>query len=138
MPAARHGFFNIANDTERIYAYQSEGAGNATLSGTPLENYTYGTIMTHTIYAGAPRGDCKYSYKFTEALAGGAIPVVLADDWVFPFRPELINWSECVVIIPERDSNERMNDVHEGNVVMIFIHNMLKQVIKLLMGLLKD
>lgn len=36
----------------------------------------------------------------------GAIPVVYADDWVFPFRPELIPPQDYAVVIDEKDATE--------------------------------
>jgi hypothetical protein len=36
--------------------------------------------------------------------------VVLADNWVLPFRPELIDWpTQCAVIIPEDDVNRTID-----------------------------
>jgi hypothetical protein len=67
-----------------------------------LANLTYEEVLMNSLYYLTPRGDNKYSYKFSEALAAGAIPVVLSDDWMYPFRPELVDWNECAVILPEK------------------------------------
>ena len=32
---------------------------------------------------------------------------MLADDWVWPFRPELVDWKQCAVILPEKDAGEK-------------------------------
>lgn len=63
-------------------------------------NYT--TALRHTILALVPRGDNKFSYRFTEALSAGAIPVYHGDEFVFPYRPELIDWTKCAILFPER------------------------------------
>jgi len=65
-------------------------------------------MLTQSIFAAAPRGDCKYSYRFTEVLSAGAIPVYMGDNWVWPFRSELIPWEECAVILPERDVDKTL------------------------------
>lgn len=69
-------------------------------------NLTYEDVLSNSVFSLAARGDNKYSYKFSETLSAGAIPVVLADDWMYPFRPELVDWSECAVIMPEKDSGK--------------------------------
>lgn len=73
-----------------------------------IANVTYDDILKRSIYSGAPRGDNKYSYRFTEILASGGIPIAMADDWILPFRPELVDWSECIILIPERDYGLKM------------------------------
>ena len=73
---------------------------------------SYGAILSKSLFSAAPRGDNKYSYRFSEVLSAGAIPVVFADDWLWPFRPELIDWRQCAVIIPENSPHETMNVIH--------------------------
>ncbi|GKY94814.1 hypothetical protein MPSEU_000446600 [Mayamaea pseudoterrestris] len=70
-------------------------------------NMTYHDILVKSKFAAAPRGDNLFSFRFTEVLSAGAIPVVHSDGWVMPLRPELVNWSEsCAIIIPEAQMNE--------------------------------
>jgi Exostosin family len=63
---------------------------------------TYESLLRHSLFAAAPRGTNLFSYRFAEALALGAIPVVHSDGWVLPFTDRVVDWSECAVIIPER------------------------------------
>lgn len=56
-------------------------------------------MLKRAVFAAAQRGHNRFTYRFTEVLAAGAIPVVLSDGWVLPFRPELVNWTECAVMI---------------------------------------
>ena len=77
---------------------------NTEFKKSKLSKYTYQEVNSQSIFSLAPRGDNKFSYRFTEVLSAGAIPVVLADEWMWPFRPELIDWNECAVIMPEKDA----------------------------------
>jgi hypothetical protein len=74
-------------------------------------NLTYAEILHDTVFALAGRGDNKFSYRFHEVLSAGAIPVVHADDWMWPFRPELIDWNECAIIMPEKDAGNTTVDL---------------------------
>ena len=46
-----------------------------------------------------PRGDMPYAYRLLEALAFGAIPVVLSDEYVLPFS-EVVEWEAFSVHWP--------------------------------------
>ena len=98
---ARAGFADL-NDNQRMFGLQYF------LDDTSLANVSYEDILKRSIYSGAPRGDAKYSYRFTEVLASGGIPIVMADDWMLPFRPELVKWDECIILIPEKDIGLKM------------------------------
>jgi len=74
-----------------------------------IGNLSYSAILSKSLFSAAPRGDNKYSYRFSEVLSAGAIPVVFADDWLWPFRPELVDWSQCAVILRENSPHETMN-----------------------------
>jgi len=45
-------------------------------------------------------------------LSAGAIPVHHGDGHLLPFRPELIDWNKCAIILPEKDA---------GNVTLDYI-----------------
>ena len=52
----------------------------------------YVDIMQRSVFAFVPRGDCQFSYRLTEAMAFGCIPVVISDGWLLPFdRPALFD-----------------------------------------------
>jgi Exostosin family len=65
-----------------------------------------------SIFSAAPRGDNLFSYRFSEVMSCGSIPVVHADFWVYPFVPELIDWGSVAVIIPEALSNQTLDILH--------------------------
>ena len=81
-----------------------------------VKNPSYKRLMRTTKFALVPRGDNKFSYRFTEALAAGAIPVFHGDDYMFPFRPEVVDWNRCALILPEKDA---------GNATMEIINDYL-------------
>lgn len=60
-------------------------------------------IMVDSHFVGAPRGDCAFSYRFSEALSAGSIPVVYSDNWVLPYNDRVLDWTDCAVFIPESD-----------------------------------
>ena len=69
-------------------------------------NETYEALLYKTIFAGAPRGDNLFSYRFTEVMSSASIPVVHADNWVLPFHHKLVDWKKCVVTIEEARAKE--------------------------------
>lgn len=71
------------------------------LAGLPLLPETYAELMLRTTFALCPRGNGLYSYRLVEAMAAGALPVVLANDYVPPF-PDLLNISSFVLVVPEQ------------------------------------
>lgn len=58
-----------------------------------------------------PRGDNKFSYRFTEALSAGDIPVYHGDNFMLPLRPELVDWNKCGIILPEKDAGQKTVDL---------------------------
>jgi hypothetical protein len=85
--------------------------GDPRYQDTVLHNLSYAEILHDTVFALAPRGDNKFSYRFHEVLSAGTIPVVHADDWMWPFRPELVDWNECAIIMPEKDAGQTTIDI---------------------------
>jgi hypothetical protein len=62
-----------------------------------------------SLFSAAPRGDNLFSYRFTEVMSCGSIPVVYSDFWGYPFATELINWTSVAVIIPENSVNQTID-----------------------------
>jgi hypothetical protein len=54
-------------------------------------------------------GDNLFSYRFTEIISCGSIPVVYADNWLLPFGKDLINWTDAAVVIPEAETLDTVN-----------------------------
>lgn len=68
--------------------------------------YSYRSLLTNAKFSAAPRGDQLYSYRFTEILSAGAIPVVYSDGWVLPYTKELVDWRDYMVVIAENQVNQ--------------------------------
>lgn len=49
----------------------------------------YEELLDRSIFAFIPRGDAIFSYRLLEAMARGAIPIILSDGWVPPFDRSL-------------------------------------------------
>eukprot|EP00746_Dinoflagellata_sp_MGD_P132159 gnl/MRDRNA2_/MRDRNA2_65885_c0_seq1.p1 gnl/MRDRNA2_/MRDRNA2_65885_c0~~gnl/MRDRNA2_/MRDRNA2_65885_c0_seq1.p1 ORF type:complete len:407 (-),score=47.72 gnl/MRDRNA2_/MRDRNA2_65885_c0_seq1:71-1255(-) len=62
----------------------------------------FAQLMRESDFALIPRGDNLFSVRLTESLSFGAIPVILANNWVLPFE-SLIDWSEMSVVVNEAD-----------------------------------
>ncbi|KAG0579874.1 hypothetical protein KC19_4G130500 [Ceratodon purpureus] len=61
-------------------------------------NYTFNDLM-NTTFALVPAGVQPSSYRFIEVLSAGAIPVLIADNYVKPFDT-LILWYKCLLQFP--------------------------------------
>jgi hypothetical protein len=70
------------------------------------QNLIYTDLLKQSKFDAVKRGDNLYSYRFTEVLAAGAIPVLFANqDWVLPFRTDA-----CII---------RIDDVNISNTASI-------------------
>jgi hypothetical protein len=50
------------------------------------DQYSYEGVMSDSVYTLIVRGDAEFSYRFSEAVCSGAIPILIADGWVPPFE----------------------------------------------------
>jgi Exostosin family len=102
-PSPRHDIFGLHNGSAGILSMETS---------TFQQRYPNGdgnSLLTHALFAAAPRGHNLFSYRFAEVLSAGSIPVVHSDHWVLPFRTELVDWTDCAVIIPESDVNRTID-----------------------------
>jgi hypothetical protein len=60
----------------------------------------YADLMSRSVFAVIPRGDAMFSYRLTEALSFGCVPVILSDGWVLPLDRS-IDWHSISVQIPQ-------------------------------------
>ncbi|KAJ7521320.1 hypothetical protein O6H91_19G047900 [Diphasiastrum complanatum] len=64
-------------------------------------NYTFGDLMNST-FGLVPAGVSPNSYRFVEVLSAGAIPVLIADNYVKPFDT-LFEWHRCILQFPSTE-----------------------------------
>jgi hypothetical protein len=69
--------------------------------GAPLDEYA--RVIARSKFVLCPRGHGPSSFRLYETLWAGRVPVVISDAWVPPPR---IDWSRCVVRVPEREVSD--------------------------------
>lgn len=106
----RENLLKFRNDTDmyvRLFderdSYAKDIRKDGFASGKVEDSNNFKGIMKDSVFAGSPRGDLLFSYRFSEILSAGAIPVVYADGWLPPFNEHVVDWSKCAVFIPESD-----------------------------------
>ena len=73
-----------------------------TVTYAPYDNPSqdnFDDLMINSTFAFCPGGSHVTSFRFTEVLSAGAIPVLLPEI-VPPFYPE-VDWSECVILVSQ-------------------------------------
>jgi Exostosin family len=96
-----------------LYDLRNESAGIVILKSgeksslLPMEDNIekFEVLGKLSSFSAAGRGDNLFSYRFSEVIASGSIPVVYADDLLLPFGKELVNWTDAAVVIREVDTN---------------------------------
>lgn len=73
------------------------------LSRVRDRNGTFSEELMWSQFALVPRGDALFSYRLTEIMAAGVVPVVVADDWALAFE-ELIDWSRVALVVRENET----------------------------------
>jgi len=102
----RSGWFDSASvrpDLEHLWSGVQVNGSVVEFLHPPL-NGTYNieryADLLNTTYALVPHGDHRWSFRFTEVVNAGAIPVVIADGLTLPYA-QLIDWSKAAIILPE-------------------------------------
>jgi hypothetical protein len=80
----RDKLFNLKYRHPRIHIHESAEFGDEDPLG-------YESLLRDSVFAYVPRGDEHYTFRLTEVLAAGAIPVVFDDDFVAPFNNDDMN-----------------------------------------------
>ncbi|KAL7533968.1 hypothetical protein ACHAXR_007950 [Thalassiosira sp. AJA248-18] len=100
----RENLLAFQNDTDfyvRIFSERNTYQSDIRTDGGDSNNFK--GVMADSVFAGSPRGDLLFSYRFSEILSAGAVPVVYADGWLPPYNDHVVDWSKCAVFIPESD-----------------------------------
>ncbi len=90
--SCNHATNNMKREKDPILGIHcdEDDALHANYSFTDLMNTTFGLV---------PAGVSPSSYRFIEVLSAGAIPVLIADNYVKPFDT-LIHWHRCLIQFP--------------------------------------
>lgn len=75
-------------------------------------------LMSRSIFTLCPAGYGRWSFRFSEALANGSIPVLLSDDYLLPFSQD-VNWDQFCIRVPEKDLfllNDTLSSVPESEI----------------------
>ena len=78
---------------------EASSPSNDECNGAGASGSTALPLALNTTFALVPRGDMPYAYRLIEALAFGAIPVILSDEYVLPFS-EILDWQAFSVRWP--------------------------------------
>jgi xylogalacturonan beta-1,3-xylosyltransferase len=80
-----------------------ERGGDRVFIGLP--DGPYERIYRRSVFVLCPAGFARWSFRVTEAISCGAIPVILSDYYVKPFASR-VPWDEFSITIPESDLTE--------------------------------
>jgi len=100
----REALRSFENETDmyiRVYDERDKYKSDIQTNGADSNNYI--GIMKQSTFAASPRGDLLFSYRFSEILSAGTIPVVYANNWLLPFNDQIVDWNKCAVFIDESD-----------------------------------
>lgn len=113
------------------------------------DGYDYDDLMSSSKFTPIMRGHAEYSYRFTEAVCSGAVPVLIADGWVPPFST-LVPFSEYGVQIREIDvkdlitqlltvNNQKWQEMQQSALAfchsnLVSIHHQFETMINLLLS----
>lgn len=61
-------------------------------------------MKMNSTYVLLPKGDDRWSLRFSETLGAGAIPVILADGLTMPYE-DIIDWSKAAIRLPNNFAN---------------------------------
>ncbi|KAL3823050.1 hypothetical protein ACHAXA_005238 [Cyclostephanos tholiformis] len=155
-------YFGPLHGTQGIYAtfgsdHYTNDETNVSYSPNRKQinsNDTYMNLLRSSHFSGSPRGDCLYSYRFSEVLSAGAIPVVYADGWILPYTSDVVDWNDVAVLLPQGEVNrtvdilksfsaERICEMHKKvlefyDEYVIDSHGRLRGILKVLEGRLRN
>ena len=96
-----------AEDIHIQVADQTEYQDDLTIIGSDHHNYT--ELLRNSAFGATPGGDAYYSYRFSETMSAGAIPVVNNDIWLPPFNDHVVNWKDCAVFVPSEEFHKTID-----------------------------
>lgn len=73
------------------------------------DKYDFADLM-NTTFGLAPAGRQPSSYRFAELLSAGAVPVLIADNYVKPYD-KLVQWHRCILQFPSTEMHRILKTV---------------------------
>lgn len=64
------------------------------------DTFEYWELLSRSIFALVMRGHVAFSYRFSEVVCSGAIPILISDEWVPPFE-DLVSFDQYGVRVTE-------------------------------------
>lgn len=122
-----------------LHYNKAETEGKAVTAATSLteeNNDEYYLLLRQSIFAAVPRGDNLYSYRFSEVLSAGAIPIIYSDGWVMPFTKSVVDWSEVGIVIPQTEVDQTMDIIN--NIPDDVVCDKQKKVLNIYKNYIKD
>ena len=96
-------------DTSAVSPWKT-GSNAPTHSELQQSRRDYTELMMKHQYCLSPRGNGTSSIRLFEAFLYGAVPIVMADEYV---PPHILNWNDCVVNINQRRPREIILRQHQ-------------------------
>jgi hypothetical protein len=79
----------------------SEGVIVVDSHSTEAVLYDFTDLLVNTSFTLVLRGDKEFSYRFTEAVCSGSVPVLVSDGWIVPFSQHLVPFQDYGVQVSE-------------------------------------
>ena len=81
------------------------------ICGSKNSQYNYNDLINNSLYAFVIEGDLPWSYRFSEVISAGCIPIIIKSDWEFlPFH-HIINWDKYAIVISLEDIEHTIPDL---------------------------
>jgi len=100
----RENIFNMKHPKNSVIIKRKKAHFvNPNQQETQNNNKEYCDVLGRSRFSLCPRGYGAGSFRFWESLQAGAIPVLIADDYILPTG---FDWSSCIIRIKENEINK--------------------------------
>jgi hypothetical protein len=100
------------NRIEIINKFKKYNSNKNIIIDKTNDNYTYDDLMQNSLFGIVVEGDLPWSYRFTECINAGIIPVIIKpkNNNIFAFD-ELIDYSLFSIIVEDNNIDNLMNNI---------------------------
>ena len=116
VSSRRHQHAANAREVDEALARRAERSGCDLFVAKPalVEQTSQAVrLMACSRFVVAPRGHALHSSRLLEALAVGAVPVVVSDGWVLPFEHDGLDWTRLALRVPQSRAANLTSAVRE-------------------------